>query len=1375
MENEGIFDICRDSPPPCSTTKAPYMAGLANNYTIGSQYLSLITTSQPNYVALISGSMQGCTSSGCPNPITAPNLVDRFEAAGLTWKGYFENQTAQGCDFSSPEPYTTIHNPFIVFQDITNNTSRCNKLVDANPKSCGSVTDCVLVNDLNNASAPAPNFMWLTPNDCNDMRGSNVCTGGCGVVSGTCISSGDAYLSKLVPMILTSHTFTTSRSALFLTFDEGNTFCPLNGSSEDCVYNTWAGPVAKTKFGTTNLYNHYSFTRTIEANWNLASFTANDLNARPMTEYFKKDFTVSASPSTITSAVGSNTNSTITLSSINNFTGTVALSATSSPSGPSLILSPTSLTLRAQGTLTSTLTFNSANTGNYTVTVKGTNSTLSHNATITVSVQPPDFTLSTTPNALTFGQLSSTAGPTVTVNSTGDRTFFESSYLRTSFYAKGLIWLFYEDSRFTCEHQTGCMVYTTSPNGTHWAPATRVAVHITDSDFSVYTNGTNVFYTRYNETSYDSRCGRNLQFGLGALNTLGTIAWQPEQTVFVGAANRAYPDDEITVDSNGQVWIAYLIDNNSACGGSGTERPVIIHSAGTNYASWPSSGNMTLCLSACHSLNWHISLVSLGSGQIYSLYWISKFGIHGRLYNGTGWGNEETISTDVTEVNDWLFNSGTSIYAVYFDNTTETYNFATRSSIGAWTISLIGVAETHSGTLAFSPSYYSLPDAASYDAKDNLFDLFYMNATSQRIDQWTGFGSSWTLTTGLISAPTVPYPDSITSFIQSATTTVGSIFYISGSTSFTINSASISFTPAGNTASFKVTVAGKNGFLSTVSLSTSISPSPGLTASCSPGSIPGGTGSSTCNLAASTKGNYTVTITATNGTITHATIVAVTVLAFPDFSIIISQPAPLDVGQSSVPAITIASLNGFNGMVTLADTVPTGLTCGSITPGNVTGSGSATISCNATFAANYTLTVTATSGSLTNNATVTLRFQDFTITATSPTMLAGASANTTVMIARVNGFNGTVSLTDAIPMGLSCGTIMPNSLPGFGTATLTCTGSSAGNYTVFITGVSSPLSHTASSMIQITDYSIGSSPSTIISPIGTNVTSTITVTSMNGFSGSVSLNATVQNALIVGGGAGGGRGALEMTPPSSLPIVVLSTTSLVVPRGGSAQCTLTITLTTSVQAGNYPIITTVVQGSLSRAAQVTITATDFSLTGSTSSVTTRAGGNSTLTLALQSINGFNGNVTLSATVSPSGPVATINPSMLRLTTSNSSLLTILVPSNTPPGNYTLTVQATSGTLSHTIYITITVPTGLTTILSKIFSTEQMATMGLIFVAGTIALLTIRVAASMKKLGSRGAMRTEPCISRTIEYRHSMIGSCLIPATKLSVSTGIPFD
>jgi len=57
----------------------------------------------------------------------------------------------------------------------------------------------------------------------------------------------------LVPNILNSRTFTTQRAALFIVFDEGNGYCPLNGSSEDCVYAVWIGPPAKNNYGNQQL------------------------------------------------------------------------------------------------------------------------------------------------------------------------------------------------------------------------------------------------------------------------------------------------------------------------------------------------------------------------------------------------------------------------------------------------------------------------------------------------------------------------------------------------------------------------------------------------------------------------------------------------------------------------------------------------------------------------------------------------------------------------------------------------------------------------------------------------------------------------------------------------------------------------------------------------------------------------------------------------------------------------------------------------------------------------------------------------------------------------------------------------------------------
>jgi len=73
---------------------------------------------------------------------------------------------------------------------------------------------------------------------------------------------------------------------LFITFDEGNGYCPINGSSLDCVYALWAGPVVNTNFRSTNQYNHYSFLKTLETVWNLPPLTDNDRSATPMMEFF---------------------------------------------------------------------------------------------------------------------------------------------------------------------------------------------------------------------------------------------------------------------------------------------------------------------------------------------------------------------------------------------------------------------------------------------------------------------------------------------------------------------------------------------------------------------------------------------------------------------------------------------------------------------------------------------------------------------------------------------------------------------------------------------------------------------------------------------------------------------------------------------------------------------------------------------------------------------------------------------------------------------------------------------------------------------------------------------------------------------------------
>jgi len=104
------------------------------------------------------------------------------------------------------------------------------------------------------------------------------------------------------------------------------------------------------------------------------------------------NFTISASPTSLTVTQGSNGTSTITITSQNSFNSATTLSATGLPSGVTAAFSTNPVTPPANGNVTSTLTLTAsatATTGNATVTVTGTSGSLNHSTTIALTVSSP--------------------------------------------------------------------------------------------------------------------------------------------------------------------------------------------------------------------------------------------------------------------------------------------------------------------------------------------------------------------------------------------------------------------------------------------------------------------------------------------------------------------------------------------------------------------------------------------------------------------------------------------------------------------------------------------------------------------------------------------------------------------------------------------------------------------------------------------------------------------------------------------------------------------------------------------------------------------------------------------------------------------------
>src|SRR6266704_3258592 len=95
---------------------------------------------------------------------------------------------------------------------------------------------------------------------------------------------------------------------------------------------------------------------------------------------------------------------------------------------------------------------------------------------------------------------------------------------------------------------------------------------------------------------------------------------------------------------------------------------------------------------------------------------------------------------------------------------------------------------------------------------------------------------------------------------------------------------------------------------------------------------------------------------------------------------------------------------------------------------------------------------------------------------------------------------------------------------------------------------------------------------------------------------------------------------------------------------------------------------------------------NFSLSTSPSSLTIAQGTSGASTITVTPLNGFNSNVSLSASGLPSGVTASFNPS----STASTSTLTLAASSTAATGTVTVTVTGTSGSLTTTTTVSLTV-------------------------------------------------------------------------------------
>ncbi len=305
LENQSdAVTFGRNSPAPyLARTLVAQGARLTQYYAIGhaslDNYIALISGQAPNHDTQLDcgifsefkptagldadGQLPG---SGCVYPARVQTLPDQLERAGLTWRAYMEDmgnnpareaatcahvpmgtrETTQQAQIG--DQYAARHNPFVYFHSIIDNRARCDGHV---------VNLSLLASDLQSIATTA-NYIFITPNLCNDGHDASCVDGRRGGLVAI-----DVFLRKWVPMIVQSPAF-RSDGMLVITFDEsdhagaqgsaaccgerplpGAVFPPgISGRGGGRIGAVVLSPFVRPGTVSSQPYNHYSLLRTVE-------------------------------------------------------------------------------------------------------------------------------------------------------------------------------------------------------------------------------------------------------------------------------------------------------------------------------------------------------------------------------------------------------------------------------------------------------------------------------------------------------------------------------------------------------------------------------------------------------------------------------------------------------------------------------------------------------------------------------------------------------------------------------------------------------------------------------------------------------------------------------------------------------------------------------------------------------------------------------------------------------------------------------------------------------------------------------------------------------------------------------------------------------
>lgn len=239
MENHSYAEII-------GNTAGPFINQLARRGALFTRSYGVTHPSEPNYLALFSGSTQGVSDDSCPHRFPAPNLAADLIAAGRTFTGYAEGLPAAGSAACVAGEYARKHAPWTDFSNV--------------PGSAGEPYRSFPSRDF----ARLPTVSFVVANLCHDMHDCSVAVG-------------DSWLHEHLAGYVSWAM--THDSLLILTWDEND------GSQGNRIPTIFVGQMVRPGRYSEHI-THYNVLRTIEDAYRLRH-DGHTATARPIADAWR--------------------------------------------------------------------------------------------------------------------------------------------------------------------------------------------------------------------------------------------------------------------------------------------------------------------------------------------------------------------------------------------------------------------------------------------------------------------------------------------------------------------------------------------------------------------------------------------------------------------------------------------------------------------------------------------------------------------------------------------------------------------------------------------------------------------------------------------------------------------------------------------------------------------------------------------------------------------------------------------------------------------------------------------------------------------------------------------------------------------------------